>query len=586
MAKKKAKQTPKLLCWTKNVPASEVQDPLGLALRGSTRLASRLLYCITSITPRARYFAFIPWCIYNYQRHEKGKPYALGLRAAIKLRETALTLASVIHHDGQPCDGGALVGSTQAGKWYEKGNSEANLRSLDLAKIPALDAYYNSLLNLGCFVTDEERADSNEKAEEIEFTFDDIELSPLGLRLAHQYDSLIGRLDSVKSVSASHRKCSVNSLREWGKRGGLCELVEPNAPDQALLRGIFFGKLISDENNSHGVRNRSLVLILDLCRQLSSDNWPLNEPNFGMAVYYGEVVNKKGDRISVEWPASLVDIANRWRMFYFHHYMSVALEGMFAWLVTQASDRGISGTTTSELATGMDSTTVRRELGEFLKCKLAKKFGSSSPSEFFQHFEIKAQSLDETTSQTIEDLIGAASPVAEYRLEGALRKRTFLHSPTGLAIPSIMFVLSLARYARWAATDYGNWLAGTTNDPYLDLIPPVLSHGLEQHFGDWWTHSWADLAAYVLSRYVVQQHQSMSYEKTAAGDRCLLQVDGQKIISESSYEKIGIGNPRLGSAIQILKDLALLVEDQDGLTHLTDDGQTMLEAELNDRGNQ
>ena len=98
MAKKKSKPTPQLLRWSKNVPASEVQDPLGLALRGSTRLASRLLFCITSITPRARYFSFIPWCIYNYQRHEKGQPYALGIRAAIKLRETALTLASVIHH--------------------------------------------------------------------------------------------------------------------------------------------------------------------------------------------------------------------------------------------------------------------------------------------------------------------------------------------------------------------------------------------------------------------------------------------------------------------------------------------------------
>ncbi len=586
MAKKKAKPTQQLLRWSQNVPASEVQDPLGLGLRGSTRLASRLLFCITSITPRARYFAFIPWCIYNYQRHEKGKPYALGLRAAIKLRETALTLASVIHHEGQPCDGGALVGSIKAGKWFEKGNSEANLKRLDFAKVPALDAYGKSLMNLGCFVTDEERADSDEEAEEIEFSFDDIELSPLGLQLAQGYESLIGRLDSVKSVSASHRKCSVNSLREWGKRGGLCELVEPNAPDQPLLREVFFAKSNSGEDKSHGVRNRSLVLILELCRQLSPDEWRLNERNFGMAVYYGEIVNEEGDRISVEWPASLVDIANRWRMFYFHHYMSVALEGMFAWLVTQASERGVSGTTTSELATGVDSATVRRELGEFLNCKLAKKFGSSSPSEFFQHFGITAQSLDETTSQTIDDVIRAESRVAEHWLEDGIRKRTFLHSPTGLAIPSILFVLSLARYAGWAATDYGNWLARAANDPYLDLIPPVVSQGLERRFGDWWTCPWTVLADYVLSRYVVQQHQSMSYEKTATGERCLLQVDGQKIISDVSYEKIGIGNPRLGSAIQVLTDLALLEADEDGLTHLTDDGQAMLHAELNDGGKQ
>ena len=38
-------------------------------------------------------------------------------------------------------------------------------------------------MNLGCFVTDKERADSDEEAEEITFTFDDIELSSLGLQL-------------------------------------------------------------------------------------------------------------------------------------------------------------------------------------------------------------------------------------------------------------------------------------------------------------------------------------------------------------------------------------------------------------------
>jgi hypothetical protein len=84
MAKKKPSSTTHLLRWTKNVPASEVQDPLGLGLRGSTGHASRLLFCITSVTRRARYFSFIPWCIYNYQKHEKDHPYASGLREAIK----------------------------------------------------------------------------------------------------------------------------------------------------------------------------------------------------------------------------------------------------------------------------------------------------------------------------------------------------------------------------------------------------------------------------------------------------------------------------------------------------------------------
>ena len=76
-----SQKAPLLLRWSEHIPASDVQDPLGLGLRGSARLASRLLYCVTSITPRARYFSFIPWCVYDYQQREKGTAYALNQKS-------------------------------------------------------------------------------------------------------------------------------------------------------------------------------------------------------------------------------------------------------------------------------------------------------------------------------------------------------------------------------------------------------------------------------------------------------------------------------------------------------------------------
>src|SRR5207244_2130786 len=125
---KGSQQGPILLRWSQQVPASDVQDPLGLGLRGSARLASRLLYCITSITPRARYFSFIPWCIFDYSQHERGKPHARGLRDGIVIREQAFTLACIAHHEGEPCSGGGLVGSRDAKKWFARGGREANFK--------------------------------------------------------------------------------------------------------------------------------------------------------------------------------------------------------------------------------------------------------------------------------------------------------------------------------------------------------------------------------------------------------------------------------------------------------------------------
>src|SRR5947208_8212196 len=107
---KKPQTSSILLRWSDYISASGVQDPLGLGLRGSTRLASRLLFCITSITPRARYFSFLPWCVQDWQSREKGLAFDLGWPDAIAVREKAFTLGCVAHHEGKPCIGGALVG--------------------------------------------------------------------------------------------------------------------------------------------------------------------------------------------------------------------------------------------------------------------------------------------------------------------------------------------------------------------------------------------------------------------------------------------------------------------------------------------
>lgn len=567
-----------LLRWSDHVPASDVQDPLGLGLRGSTRLASRLLFCITSITPRARYFSFIPWCVLDYQKREKEQSYALGLADAIAMREKALTLACIAHHEGEACVGGALVGSRKAASWFTKGRNEADFKRLSFAKVPALNAYFNSLVNLGCFVTQDELPDSDEQDEERQMTFDDIELSPLGLDLAQRYESLVGRLKAVRQLSSFQRKCSMSSLAEWGKRGGLCELADVTAPDRQLLRDIFFSRVAS-KGESHPVRKQSLLLILELCRQLSAEGWSLGEPEFASAVYFGEIVSDDG-RIRLTWPEPLVDIATRWRMFYFHHFMSVALEGMFAWLVSQLAEKGVGGATIESLASGLDGAAVSKALSEQFGCKVGPSFGQQTPKNFFTLFGVPLADLDVATSRTVDGMIGADSLLAENWLEDLIRSNEFLYSPVGLAVPMILLSLTLARYTQWETTNYGHWLATVANDPYLDLIPPVLTSSLSRRFGEWWACSWKELATFVLSRFVVQQHQAMSYEKSAAGDRCLFQVDGLKVITADSFDKIGMGNPRFRSAVQVLKDLALLQDIEDGTTIVTPEGRQLLDEEL------
>jgi hypothetical protein len=585
---KQPKTTPNLLRWSDHVPASDVQDPLGLGLRGSARLASRLLYCITSITPRARYFAFLPWSVYDFQQREKGKPFALGLREAIVLREQALTLGCVAHHDGEPCQGGALVGSRKAGKWYAKGEKQANFREMyKFAQDPALDAYFNSLVNLGFFLTEQELPDTDERMKKSDFTFDDIQLSELGLDLAKRYNSTVGTLSVTSKLGSKERSCSVDGLAEFGKHGGLCELTNGMSSDRDSLRDIFFagesfltfvGKT-GHKKESHVVRRRSLLLILEVCRQLSADKRITSEAGFSGAVYFGEVV-KAEDRLAVTFPSELKDIATRWRMFYFHHYMAVALEGLFSWFVSQLGSIGLAGSTLESLMERLDEATVHKSLSEVLQVDVKASFGSQKPSDLFSLFGLLPGDFTADSSAMLDKLVRSMTPLAEDTLESVIRRKKHLYSPTGLAIPLVLLVTTLARYTQWEATKYGQWLASAASDPYVDLVPPVLTLGLSRQFGCWWRNTWKELARYIMSKYVMQQHQSMSFEKTRTGDRCLLQWDGQKVFSTGGYDKIGMGNPRLESAIQILKDVAVIEDNEDRVTYLTQDGKQLLRQKL------
>ena len=323
-----------------------------------------------------------------------------------------------------------------------------------------------------------------------------------------------------------------------------------------------------------------MLLLLDLCRQLSADDWSVGEPVFGQSVYFGQCRSDDGEQIDISWPEPLRDVATRWRMFYFHQYMSVALEGPFAWVVTHAAEKGVAGVSFGDMVSQLNSAVVRKNLSQLLERTMSSPFGDSTPADTMRLVDSSFTELDAMSSRRLDDTIPLSSQFSEDRLEQVIREGKHLHDPTGLAIPMVLLAVTLVRYTQWEDTNYGQWLATAARDPYLDLVPPVLTTGLSRHFGRWWACRWSDLTEYVLTRYVVQQHQSLSYEKTVAGERCLLQVDGLRVMSNAAYDTVGVGNPRFRSALQVLKDLSLLEDTDDEITEVTKDGRRILKEWL------
>ncbi len=56
---------------------------------------------------------------------------------------------------------------------------------------------------------------------------------------------------------------------------------------------------------------------------------PLKQETFGEAVYFCQAHDDQQKVKPALWQKALEDIGRRWRMFYFHYYLSGALENLF-----------------------------------------------------------------------------------------------------------------------------------------------------------------------------------------------------------------------------------------------------------------
>ena len=571
------------------VPISQAQDPLGLSLRVSARLSSELLHCITSVTPRARYFSFLPWCVLDYAKREKAAGADVELIEGVRLREKALTMGCVMFHNGEACRDGSLVGSDNAKEWVAANPDKTpKLSKLFLVKDPALKVYKNSIVQLGFFVeTPDETpvAVEGELNEVPDHEIGSLELSELGKRVASSYESAVGHLPVVAKLTREPDGCKPGELKKLGEFGGLCEVADSSAPDRVVLREVFFDR-VGSPGQSHKFRHDSLTLFMELIGKIAPHGIGLDHYVLGDAVYFGAISTDedKGETLEIEIPRPLADIANRWRMFYFHFFLSVGLESLFVAVVGYAQKAGMAGTRLELVVDSLKSKSVQKFLGEVLGKKIEGDFLEMTPRQLFQAGGFKFPGNDLVSGIDFDQHFNFSHPLSENNLAGQLRRDDLAYaSPEGIACALVLLVMTVSRYTRWHDGQYGNWLAGATHDPYRDITVPVVLRELQDSLGNFWDSTWREIATIVIGRFVVRQHEVLSYEKVWDGTRALFHSEQGTIRWRGlSYDDISVENSRFYSAVQILEDLGLVEHDDNDRwqTKLTSEGGVFLKGEL------
>lgn len=146
----------------------------------------------------------------------------------------------------------------------------------------------------------------------------------------------------------------------------------------------------------------------------------------------------------------------------------------------------------------------------------------------------------------------------------------------------MLFYQTILRYPNAVAAPFKNWYQQHVNDPYADIALPGVIDMLNGEFGPAWIDlSNREILKSVIWRFVVRQHETMSYERGFGGSAPLFHVDGAAIIgTDSDYSDPRALNARLGSALRILVDLGLIYWDDDIGYCRSKEGDEWLKAEL------
>ena len=579
-----------LLRWNKKLPSASTQDPLGLNLRLSGRLATQLLYCITSITPRARYYAFFPWAFEDYAENEKGKRGDRGSVRGVLVREKAMVLGAVLHHDGAACDGGALGGSEKAielvnGRARQPYNLDA-WKHLQAREGQFGAAYKASLINLGLFAneSDEVHEEASEDSKELSDDVQSIEITELserGKRLADAYCRSVRPSRYIKERWTTHSSVPTTVLKEFGARGGLCEIMQKGAEDRHVIKEILFACDRKETQSTHYRRRMSLLLLLHGIGKTATIEAEFDRLTFSDLTYFGRVVTdeERQKSASIDIPHPLRDVAERWQIFHFHSYLTVALQSFLVSIVGVLRHH----------PAGIDRS---RLLDEFkvpaLGARFSKLFETRLPGSFF---DLTPGELLGVADVSVADaLAGRPSALRNLAISSKFGERNLADHLTegeaeqisGIAIASMLLYAVLLRYQTSVATPYDAWYQNLVQDRFADLSVPGVLGTLRSEYGDgWWHRPNREILNLLLWRFVLLQHQTMSYERGFGGSAPLFHLDGTTIIcTDADFSDPGALNARFFSAVQILRDLKLVAGDYDNGFRLTPEGEAWLQRLL------
>jgi hypothetical protein len=523
------------------------------------RLVGDLLPGITTISPRPRYVAHHLWALRDVAERDDPESRAQLVRGLYE-RERVFLLAGVRHRETDtPKSHTNLVGARTANRLL--GDSTENIR-LDFSFLSNRSGSYGQnyvgpLQAMGLVDTPDDAV------------FEQV--TERGEPIAEAYSQVAERTDLT--ALAAREEISVAELDAIASMLCPCAVSAADAPDRDALRSLYVGREQPDPYAEQArTRRESLALILHTAR-IGGETATLSPENLLDACYY-ETLLADGERIEAAIPPGLVDAAARWKALQAHDYFRYATEAVLvSWLAylkrtdeanasLEAFKRQARAEAVFDRMTDVIDSEQTLTPATPLRTVVAAVWPDATVDGLFGEEPIAP--------------VGMSHPASEHSLDRTLQ--TALNSREWVDVaatwPCLLITLAL-RFAAPTGPDADGW-AWLRSHTQADLSPVRFRDHLRTHVAD--DVSISEFIDWVIETYVIERGVEIAAGKGGSGT------------SRGYFEQTGAGwrpvrehspghwSARFGSAVSVLRDLALLTPDT-ASEELTTAGGELLEAE-------
>ncbi|MEZ4226811.1 MAG: hypothetical protein R3B13_38070 [Polyangiaceae bacterium] len=518
-------------------------------------LYGQLLPGITNVTDRARYYSFYPWLCWAIDQRYADRTRD-GFARILRRAECLLALVAAHHEavlgEDERDHGVATVGRDklrpQAVELIDGGSIDLE----DYAAFECEDRYFkNRLGGLGQYYFGPLR-----DLKLLDYVDGNSKNAPgydreRGAHIAGLFESVVDSRRFFKVLDGG-----TLSHKDLEKLHGFCPCaLHQNDAERAALLDLFLARTEGWADEAGKQRRASLALVMDLVRLTPEPPEVLVEGLLRATAYSGMLAVGKAWSVPEAWHRARAG----WGAYSRNEMLSVAMQGLF-W--AQLGEIAIAG---GAIASTRDAANM---LSELLLSSVDKSWRGLTVAQATERLQARLPPRTNWWEENHE--IDRA-----WRVASLARGEPDEDAIRAVAAEAILLLLTLL--AR-----------GLRENPYaeFDLDPSYFSpqeiHLLTLRR---WSLEWAewplsDWFAWLGSRWTIERHLHVALRKLRADNRDTFRI--RPLDSELTLVEIPpvvFTSPRVTRAQQILRDLGLVVPNDDGDWYrLTDSGQAELEA--------